>query len=857
MRTLGFSLEQFAADRRGVLDRAEQYLAEAVASAIARWGDAHWFEPILQRAEDLFDRSFVEEAGGGEAITARDRLIEDLRDVLDKTGEPRPFTGETLARYVATATVNAATEAAVAFSGDVLVMEWVTMHDDKVRETHRELEGQRRGLGDSFDVNGVSLRYPGDVSAPIAYWINCRCVIRPDQPNADERRAMASLPQAFAEGDPMTEPVEDQQQRPVDKPATVPMPDPIPWHGILAPEGTKSGDKRGFKKGSLRSRNLPLRLTWQKASADGHDGSVVVGSIEGLHRHDPGGDQPNQIRAHGHFLQTPEADEVIGQAAAFGNLGVSVDLDDSTFEFDSEDPAEGGATFTDARICSASIVTIPAFHEAVIVLGDPPDGFMGDSNMMDPDADNDDDSTPQSDTDKDSFAVSEKSWDGSASRFTPEQWRNSCILDTGKGPDDSKSRYKLPIKEPNGDLSRSAVHAAAGRIGSVDAPSSAISSAKSKLRGAYRQLGETPPDSLGSDEVETFDRGPGWITHPADTKRIHDYWTVPGQPGYEKVQWGAPGDYNRCIVEIGQEIGEHDAQKLRFMHQICAQWHHDALGIWPATHAKELGGEHALEGVPAPAVTLTASGERWVPPSEWFEDPQLPGPTFTTLEDHPQGTRIYGHLACWSSCHTGFPGVCVTPPQNYSGYSAFHLGTVYTDNGPVKVGQLSLGGGHADTRLDARAALAHYDNVATAVADIRVGEDAHGIWFAGWLRPNITEQQRYELLAHKVSGDWRNVAGAQEMIALCCVNVPGFITRSSVVDGVQVGLVAAAGPAPEPKVTVEVVKDGVNIPELAEALASEIAARETRKNRMTALAERVGMTPQARLARVRERFGGQ
>src|SRR4029079_13621779 len=72
---------------------------------------------------------------------------------------------------------------------------------------------------------------------------------------------------------------------------------------------------------------------------------------------------------------------------------------------------------------------------------------------------------------------------------------------------------------------------------------------------------EDKPLELGIDP-ESFGRGPGWITNPADTKRIHDYWTVPGQPGYEKVGWGTDGDFNRCRVEVGQEIGENSPEKL-------------------------------------------------------------------------------------------------------------------------------------------------------------------------------------------------------------------------------------------------------------------------------------------------------
>lgn len=53
---------------------------------------------------------------------------------------------------------------------------WVTMHDDKVRDTHRHAEGQTVGIDEPFVVGGYPLRYPGDRQAPPEISINCRCV---------------------------------------------------------------------------------------------------------------------------------------------------------------------------------------------------------------------------------------------------------------------------------------------------------------------------------------------------------------------------------------------------------------------------------------------------------------------------------------------------------------------------------------------------------------------------------------------------------------------------------------------------------------------------------------------------------
>lgn len=60
-------------------------------------------------------------------------------------------------------------------------------------------------------------------------------------------------------------------------------------------------------------------------------------------------------------------------------------------------------------------------------------------------------------------------------------------------------------------------------------------------------------------------------------RHLMDYWAH-GE-GAAKIGWGAPGDYDRCLVEVGKHVGP------KMVHGLCANLHHKALGIWPATHA--------------------------------------------------------------------------------------------------------------------------------------------------------------------------------------------------------------------------------------------------------------------------------
>lgn len=170
--------------------------------------------------------------------------------------------------------------------------------------------------------------------------------------------------------------------------------------------------------------------------------------------------------------------------------------------------------------------------------------------------------------------------------------------------------------------------------------------------------------------------------------------------------------------------------------------------------------------------SLTAAAIPTAPPEAWFKDPQLTGPTALVVEDDG---RVYGHIAAWGTCHIGQVGKCVEPPTSPSNYAYFRTGALRTAEGTsVAVGHLTMGTGHAGPRDSANAAAEHYDNTGTVFADVAAGEDAYGIWVAGSLRPGITAEQVRVARSAPISGDWRTIRGALELVGALAVNVPGF-----------------------------------------------------------------------------------
>lgn len=215
---------------------------------------------------------------------------------------------------------------------------------------------------------------------------------------------------------------------------------------------------------------------------------------------------------------------------------------------------------------------------------------------------------------------------------------------------------------------------------------------------------------------------------------------------------------------------------------------------------------------------------RSTPPLEWFHlpEPELGSeggldlygmPLQELIVEQPDGqfgvpltfverpefglVQVYGNAALWGTCHIGYPGECVTPPDSPAAYAHFHHGlsaAVDNEGRPVFVptGPLTIGTDHAAARLLAPAARDHYANTGLAFADVRASSGTFGPWVSGVCRP-LTDEQLAVCRASSLSGDWRRIDGALEFIAALGVSVPGFpIAREAVVASLLPMLAAAA-----------------------------------------------------------------
>lgn len=236
------------------------------------------------------------------------------------------------------------------------------------------------------------------------------------------------------------------------------------------------------------------------------------------------------------------------------------------------------------------------------------------------------------------------------------------------------------------------------------------------------------------------------------------------------------------------------------------------------------------------ACGLVAGSIPVVPPRSWFDNPQLDKPTPLTVDDEG---RVFGHIAAWHVDHIGM-SFGTKPPRSRSNYAYFHTGVVRTDDGTdIPVGQLTLAGGHASLEASAQEAVRHYDDTASAFADVHAGEDSFGIWVSGALRPGTTPEQVRAVRASAPSGDWRPINGKLELVAVCQVNVPGFpIARARVASGAVMALVAA-GAGVLARMKADPIADLVSrVQKLEQLEQAELSSKaDVARERFTALKE--------------------
>ena len=236
-------------------------------------------------------------------------------------------------------------------------------------------------------------------------------------------------------------------------------------------------------------------------------------------------------------------------------------------------------------------------------------------------------------------------------------------------------------------------------------------------------------------------------------------------------------------------------------------------------------------------------------PAEYFDNPLLEEPTPISVDE---SGHVSGHLAAWGTCHTGVRDRCVTPYRSHSNYAEFHQSSVKLDDGEhLRVGRLTVGGGHGPAGKGMRAAVEHYDNVGTCWALVRAGEDEHGIWISGVINPAADQGMVKQALGTPHSGHWERVAGHPELIAACAVNAPGFpiVSRKRDRDGDLAMVASFSPPQSRPPLDTSILDDVAH--RAVQAYAEQQAGRK-RADQARALAGASGQRRRTLAHAIRE-----
>jgi phage head maturation protease len=172
-------------------------------------------------------------------------------------------------------------------------------------------------------------------------------------------------------------------------------------------------------------------------------------------------------------------------------------------------------------------------------------------------------------------SAADSSWDGDPARFTIAQWRNSCLINHGADEND-KSNFSLPVRFPDGRLSRNGLAAAAARLNQVKGISAdQRATAARQLIELYGNAGLPAPDGLR----ELAEATPRSVT-PSTVERRSTPVTVTAEPG------------SRVIAGYGAVFGKSSRMMPTpsggtFVEQVAPEFFDEARSLgWPGLHGE-------------------------------------------------------------------------------------------------------------------------------------------------------------------------------------------------------------------------------------------------------------------------------
>lgn len=602
----------------------------------------------------------------------------------------------------------------------------------------------------------------GDKENPGAY---CAAVEAVAKGAAMRRIRMAVTPVALQ--DENGDGIDDITGEPIEvEPAEEPMIEPDgeegeDFHALMVLEGVWTGDGRWIEEGALTWRDLPLPLMATDRTTEGHMDAILIGTFRRIER------QGTEIHGWGRFVESDDPTVMrLQDLIRNGDLrGISVDLDALEYEI---------------------VVPRTRMPEMPEMDDDEDESEEGEETEVEIESEMDGDVYPGEDI---------------KMRVTAARIMGATVV--------AFPAFAEAYIEGTASLVAALMteHRASGGF--------------TAMLSSYADIDFAPPQGAREEAErglawrEEFGRG-GTQVGVARARDIANGRNLSPDTIGRMVSYFARHEVDKQGTGWSPgEDGFPSAGRIAW-----ALWGGDPGRTWAEKVQGQMQSRDASGSITAAATLATAP---LVPPRAWFQNPRFAGPSPIKVTDEG---RVLGHVAVWGTCHIGFTEQCVTPPSSATSYAHFLTGEVLTEDGSrVPVGQITLGTGHAPLNANAARAALHYDHTGSAVADVTAGEDEHGIWVSGALRPGVSPEQVRTLMASDVSGDWRRIGAGLELVAVLAVNVPGFgKVRVGMHDGLVASLVAST-PVPETDLSRVRARIAASIGRTPDVRRAELAAR--------------------------------
>lgn len=220
-------------------------------------------------------------------------------------------------------------------------------------------------------------------------------------------------------------------------------------------------------------------------------------------------------------------------------------------------------------------------------------------------------------------------------------------------------------------------------------------------------------------------------------------------------------------------------------------------------------------------------------PASWFAEP--------TAEELPEGApgvnykdgRIFGWVARKGEPHAGFPGKRLTIESLGRIDTSHFLRQRFEldDGSTVRAGAFTMNAGHHRDGAECETASCQFDDTRTVAGVVTVGLNAGGLWFSGAAAPWLAEWDRVVFASCQPSYHMRQAKSGYELRAVLSVPVPGHSTplmASAVAERANMALAASAAmavPAAQASAGDDLMA-AITSPQFLDALADHMAARE-------------------------------